>query len=344
MPSSFRDSPAKQVVRREWNTPFLRYLHDKYGIRYRYMGFPGTALTDVRLWADMIEEIIAFELPSPGLDERAWVKQLRANLAKLQIPGVAYFGSFEEVVILRKDYDGQHYSQGKVITLYNLDFCNEIASRVSTREYGKQLWRFEALRVILQDQRECYRRASGPSHFIILLTVRNQIEASQIRGFLGANLLSETQSYCSTCERINPIPLSGPLIGSHAWSLKAFLYNILTEYFTTPNISTLFFPFVKYIGTPIRLRGGKRLSSPMLHWMLLCKFGTPEYPTPSFYPSNFLGQVTSLIAEKTGIAIQAEPGELANSDQPLSPVNWFQPFEPIFFENSVCNQEENTGY
>ena len=333
--TSFRDPPAKQVVRERWNTPFLKYLHNTYGFRYRYMGLPGTDLLDVKLWADMIDEVIAFEIPCSGPDERAWVKQLRTNLRKLKIEGVAYFGSFEEVVILRKDRDGQRYSQGKVITLYNLDFCDEISSTIPTLEHGKQLWRFEALRQILQDQKECYRRDGRPSHFIILLTVRNQIEASKIRDFLSNNLLSETQSYYSACESEKPVPTHGPLCGTHAWSLKAFLYNTLRGYFTTPNVSALFFPIIKYIGTPISLRGGKLLKSPMLHWMLLCKFGALQNPTPSFYPTDFLSRAISLAVEETDIVTQAEPGEMTWPIRHLSSVEWFQSFKHNFFTNGI---------
>lgn len=335
--SSFRGSAAKCVVREHWNSSFIRYLHTEYGLRYRYMGFPGTDLADVKLWKDMIDEVIAFELPSPDPNDRLWITQLRTNLKRLAIPGVAYLGSFEEVVILRRDHDGQPYKQDKVITLYNLDFCDEIASKVDTLELGKKQWRFEALRVILQDQKQCYLHSGGPCHFIILLTVRNQIGAARIRNFLRNNLLEETHSYCENCGSINPIPPRGALIGSHAWSLKAFLYNTLRSYFGAPNICALFFPIVKYIGTPVRLDTGDFLESPMLHWMLFCQFGEPERPTPSFYPNHFLSQVTSLSVKESGVAIDPEPGEIASSSQSLSPVEWFQPFKPIFFTNIGAN-------
>jgi hypothetical protein len=298
------------------------------------MGFPGSDLVDIRLWADMIEEVIAFELPCPyGSDERAWVKEIRFKLRKLGIPGVVYFGPFEEVVILREDYDGQYYKQDKIITLYNLDFCDEIASKIETREYGKKLWRFEALRQILHDQQECYKQNSSQSFFIILLTVRNQIGASRIANFLSDNLLSETQSYCLNCNGENPIPLSDtPLVGTHTWALKAFLYNTLKTYFAQPNICALFFPLVKYEGTPIvRKEEGVSMTSPMLHWMFLCKFGESENPTPTFHPSRFLEQTVSLVADSAGITLHAEAGEVVNSKQPISSVDWFQPFEGFFF-------------
>jgi hypothetical protein len=333
--SSFRESAAKQAVRNHWNSPVLRYIYEKYHLRYRYMGFPGSNLADIRLWADMIEDVIAFELPCPhGSDKRVWVKEIRLELRRLGIPGVVYFGPFEEVVILREDYEGQHYTQEKIITLYNLDFCDEIASKIETRKYGERLWRFEAIRRILHDQQECYKRSGSQSLFIILLTIRNQIGASNIANFLSANLLSETESYCLNCNGENPIPSDdAPLIGTHAWALKAFLYNTLKTYFTQPNICALFFPLVKYEGTPIvRKKKGVYVRSPMLHWMFLCKFGESESPTPTFHPLGFLEQTVSLVADSAGITLHAEVGEVLNPDQPICPVEWFQPFEGFFFE------------
>lgn len=340
--SSFRDSPAKRIVREHWNTSFLRYLNSEFGFRYRYMGFPGTDLVDVKLWKDMIDEVIAFELPSPDSNDRLWITKLRTNLKMLGIPGVAYLGSFEEVVILRRDHDGQLYKQDKVITLYNLDFCDEIASKVDTLELGKKQLRFEALRVILQDQKQCYLNSGGSCHFIILLTVRNQIAAPKIRNFLREKLLEETRSYYENCSRSKPIPLMGNLVGSHAWSLKAFLYNSLRTYFGAPNICALFFPIIKYTGTPVQLDKGVFFQSPMLHWMLFCQFGDPERPTPSFYPDDFLTKVTSLTIKGSSIIIDPEPGEMVNSSQSLSPVEWFQPFKPFFFTSGAVNVSKYT--
>ena len=324
--SSFQDNPNKKRLREDWNTPFLRYIHDKYNIKYRYMGFPGTDLIDIILWKDMIEEVIAFELLAPGYDYRIWVKRLRANLSKLGIRSIAYLGSFEEVVILGKDYENQPYKQNKVITLYNLDFCDEIGSSIETLERGKKVLRYEAIRLILRDQKQCFQQTGEPSYFVILLTIRNQIDASKIKGFLSSsNLLAETSSYCSSCERINPIPENGPLVGTHAWSLKAFLYDTLIGYFKNPNISTIFFPIVKYYG--------RSKSSPMFHWMMFCKFGFEESANPNFYPAQYLETVNSLCVDSSGINIKFEPGEIENNSQDLSPVGWFQQFESLFSSN-----------
>ena len=140
------DSPGKRAVREHWNTPLLGFLNQVHGFRYRYMGLPGVDLIDVRLWRDMIEEVIAFEVPARPTRQdpegRRRIRTLRRNLQVLGIPGHAFFGPMEEVVILRQDYDGTPYDQNKLITLYNLDFCDEIASRIATKEQGAQIWRF----------------------------------------------------------------------------------------------------------------------------------------------------------------------------------------------------------
>lgn len=334
MRASFQDSPAKRVVREQWDTPLLRYFHREFGIRYRYLGFPGTDLVDVRLWRDMIDEVIAFQLPAPGGDERAWITALRTNLRTLGIPGIAYYGSLEEVVIRRKDLDGTKYEQTNVITLYNLDFCDEIASRIDTREAGRVEWRFEALRTIIEDQSVCFRRIGGPAHFIILLTVRNQIRAARIRAFLDdADLSAEAERYYRACMNLRRIPNHGrPLIGTHAWSLKTFLYDTFRMYFGAPNVSALFFPLVKYVGTPLRVPGGGKLESPMLHWIIFCRLGPREQAQPRCFPRRFLSDVVSLEATAAGLGLSPEPAENQRAARLLSAEDWFIANRPPFFD------------
>ncbi len=168
MAKPFHDNPDKITVREAWDTPLLQHLHQRYKIRYRYLGLPGVDLIDIQLWQSMIDEVIAFEPPSPppNPNPREAINLLRKNMRLRGIRGIAYWGSFEEVVMLRRDFDGQNYVQPKLITLYNLDFCDEITSKVETRRHGRRVWRFEAIRQILRDQAACYepRQASSPLH------------------------------------------------------------------------------------------------------------------------------------------------------------------------------------
>ena len=155
-------------------------------------------------------------------------------MRKFRIPGRPYCGSLEEVVLWRKDLEGQEYTQDRVVTLYNLDFCGEICSQVETREHGRACWRFEAIRQVLLDQRECYEKRGGPRHFILMLTVRNQITPGNVGKYLPDESMHEgTRAFFTQCSGENPLPADThrPLIGSHPWALKAILYTHLQGHF-----------------------------------------------------------------------------------------------------------------
>ena len=286
---SFTNNPSKDLIRQSWNTPILRRLSDLYGIKYRYLGLPGVDLIDILLWRDMIEEVIAFEPPAKTGNKRQNILTLRGNLRKNLIPGYAFYGSIEQVVILRKDVEGQVYRQNNLITLYNLDFCDEICSKIFTLNSEEKIWRYEALRTIIADQKNAYLNSNQkPNTFILLITVRNQIDSNNLRAILSdirqANAMSRLDLFR---ESLTAVPESRPLIGSHGWGLKIFLYDFLCNCFDGQNISALFFPFIFYYGTPIRLRH-RTIQSPMLHLMLVCQFGDFEARHPDTLPQNFL--------------------------------------------------------
>jgi len=322
--SPFADNPEKRVVREQWDTPLLKHLHESHGVRYRYLGLPGTDLIDVKLWRNMIDEVIAFEPPDDAATGRTAITDLRRNMRKAGIPGRAYCGSFEEVVLLRKDFDGEDYLQNQIVTLYNLDFCNEIGSAVQTREGGKRVWRFEAIRQVLRDQFACYQGMGGPSHFILMLTVRNQIGARKIREYLRPSMLQgDARAFYKKCSAARAIPTQGSLIGSHSWALKTLLHNMLRNYFGTPNFSGLFFPQVLYRGTRVRIRGGGGfLESPMLHWLVLCRFGDVETPSPEFWPDEYLSRASVAVQNEEALTWAAQTGEECSDDKPPNAVEW----------------------
>jgi hypothetical protein len=331
--TSFVDNPEKCVVRAKWNTPLLRHLNTAFGVRYRYFGLPGVNLIDVNLWRDMIDDVVAFEPPSKVGDPRAAIDSLRRNMRVRGIPGRAYWGSFEEVVILGSDYEGTKYSQDKVVTLYNLDFCDEISSRVQTREKGKQTWRFEAIRHVLRDQIECFQREGKPRHFILMITIRNQINANKIKSFLSpTSLQGDTQAFHQQCSEKDAIPGGAqPLIGTHTWALKTLLFNMLCNYLGNPHISALFFPQVMYQGTRKRVtdESGKvtYIPSPMLHWLVLCRFCDIDLPTPDFCPPRFLWYPSLRVeSSQDRLSWRQQTGEEPDGKRKPCPVEWFNEF------------------
>ena len=305
------DTPGKRTVREQWNTPLLRLLNEEHGFRYRYMGLPGVDLLDVKLWRDLIDEVVAFEIRARSTrndpEGRRRIVALRRNLQLLGIPSQAFFGPMEEVVILRRDYDGSHYDQKKVVTLYNLDFCDELASRINTRDQGRQVLRFEAIRQILRDQQQAFQEHGEPGFFVIMLTVRDQMDSQKLRGFLSESLYEDTRAYLDVCGGIESLPPEGFVLGDHTWALKAFIHNTLRQYLTNPHISAMFFPLVRYHGTPVQ-QG--RIESPMLHCMVICSFDELQSPYPSYVPGDYLSCISSVtVTDEESLAWDPQPGE-----------------------------------
>ncbi len=330
MAAPFTDNPEKGVVRTAWDTPLLQYLHQKHKVRYRYLGLPGVDLIDVHLWKPMIDEVIAFEPPDNSANRRAAIDKLRKNMHLHSIKGVAYWGSFEQVVMLRRDLDGQYYTQAKFVTLYNLDFCDEITSAVETPERRKQVLRFEAIRQILRDQATFYVHNKKPRHFILMLTVRNQSSSTKLRKLLAEpNLLASAKAHHDGCNKLLPIPprQSELLIGTHAWALKTVVFNYLTSYFSNPCLSALFFPQVLYTGTPIYSSAGTRekvVDSPMLHWVILCRFAEPDQVAADCTPVDYLTRSSVAVGPDKTIVWSPQIGEQHPNGNPPDCVEWLK--------------------
>lgn len=321
------DNFGKKTVREAWNTPLLRFLNSEYGFRYRYVGLPGVKIIDLLLWQELIDEVVAFEARATyqrdDAQGRRNISALRRNLHSYGFNARTYFGSMEEVVIMRRDQDGKPYSQSNLVTLYNLDFCNEIASPVETQEEGKQVWRFHAIRQILHDQWESYNPGKHSGYFVILLTVRDQIDANKLRAHFSEPF-ADSKDYWDSCQQVRPLPETNFILGEHSWSLKTFIHDQMRKWFVSPHISALFFPLVKYSGAPVKTRDAGLLPSPMLHMMILCRFGDLTQATPLFLPPEFLTTVACVRArDDGGLAWDPEPGEPQVAVGTPDPQDWF---------------------
>lgn len=278
------ESPRKRMVRENWDTPVLRAIHRRFGIRYFYWGLPGPEIRDIELWKDMIRRVVAFEIEGPGLRHRREnLVKLQRKLALLDIPHTVYCGYFENTILHGRDEDGKPYEQDELVTLYNLDFCDTISSQVPTSE-GRRCKRFEALRTIFARQKEL-RRTSQESRFIMLLTIRDQFHTHQMNTFAeDRDMPEETAAYLKQLPR--PKLLADGRMHQSVPHLKAFVCHTLRTYTRAHNVSTFFLPAVKYIGrTP---------SSPMLHFLVLCRFGSEEDALPPDHqsPGRFLCEVS----------------------------------------------------
>jgi hypothetical protein len=190
------------------------------------------------------------------------------------------------------------------------------------------VWRFEAIRQVLRDQHDAYQQNRGPRHFILMLTVRNQIGAGKIRKYLSpSSLRGDSKAFYERCSTINAIPddRSQMLIGSHSWALKALLHNMLCTYFGNPNLSALFFPQVLYQGRKVR-DGSRLIDSPMLHWLVLCRFGDATDATPEFLPEQYLPRPSVTVQSKGALAWESQTGEEEPNGIPPNVVEWLSQY------------------
>ena len=202
-----------------------------------------------------------------------------------------------------------------------MDFCDQIESEIDTPVPGEKISRFQVIRQLLLDQQECYKRSGGPGLFIILLTVRNQMGAIKLSSLLSKNIYHETKSYVDNCNQVNPIPSKGNVQGTHAWALKAFIHNLLRQDLSAPHISAVYFPVVKYTG--------KTEGSPMLHFMVLCRFDDPRLHSPSSLPENYLFNTTSVRAnDEQQLIWEPEPGELVPITSIPDVEEWLKDLNP----------------
>jgi len=234
-------------------------LFKKWGAKYLYLGLPGAEAHDIKLWAKMIEKVIAFEITdNMDINPRSSFERLSSNLTLLNLPHVVYHGYLEDVVLWKKDLDEKEFILDKFITLFNLDFCNAITGKVDTSE-GRKCWRFEAIRELITIQRALYR-ATGASEFVMLITAYDAFHRIEINRFISRKDLASDMQTVVKNERSVKVPNS--VLYRNTELLRLFMFDFLRSYLVGQNVKSFFLPAVKFFGRTIR--------SPMIHFCVIC--------------------------------------------------------------------------
>lgn len=305
------NSPGKKTVREAWDTPLLDHLSTELSIKYHYFGFPGPEMHDINLWRHLITEVTAFEVDDsvkPGTSEPSPLARLGVNLHRSRLPHKVFFGSFENVVTLGQDNLGQAYTHDRVVTLVNLDFTNQIDSKIGTPT-GKKVMRFEAIRTFLSSQKTAYDKDQSNNWFVLLLTFRDQMNYTQMKSAVENPFSSQSTDYVNACiaDGAPTLNVTGGS-GKYPWVIKTATTDWLTGWFAGNNISAYFLPFVRYLG-------GSASSTPMLHQALICKFGNPQHAMPDVLPQRHLFR-SSIRADGSGLQWEKLPGEVAAQGTP----------------------------
>jgi len=266
MPNPFEDHARKRTVREKWNTPILEWLYEKWGEKYLYLGLPGPEAYDIKLWAKMIEKVIAFEITDDTRDNpRENFERLCTNLTLMKLPHNVYHGYLEDVVLWKKDLDEREFKIDKFVTLFNLDFCNSITGKVPTPDGGK-CRRFEAIREIITIQRALFR-TTGVSKFVMLITALDAFHLKEMNRFIAKrDLPSEIRTAVSR-EHAVKLPVLIPCQISNLYHntelLRLFMFDFLRGCFAGQNIKSFFLPAVRF--------QGRTKWSPMIHLCVVCQ-------------------------------------------------------------------------
>lgn len=240
---SFRTSPNKNTIRRDWDAPILRQYMAAVGHRLRYFGMTGPEMHDVLTWRDMLFDWTSIEeapksseklrladraaeqilqtASDNGLADRLEV--LRGGVEDVICDGVDVFGAR-----VRHSVGEQAYDCNFNFDLYNLDFDGGLGYRAKTGK-PKRIRSLEKL----------FQRQNGRS-FILLLTVnvrdtlREQVIAylKGVRGELG----EVVEWYIERKE------------GQYDYQLKAAVPLFLRHHAEAAHFSCTFLPPVSYVG------------------------------------------------------------------------------------------------
>jgi len=276
MPAEFQDHARKQVVRSQYNRPLLEGISRELGTKYVYLGLPGPEMHDVNDWKDLIAKVIAFERPARHGSERRNYEKLQVSLQKCGLQFQCYYGDIETVVVWGYDRDNEPFVQEELITLYNLDFCDHISSKIDVPPQPgepsapRECMRFQALRDLLRHQRQQYNKGADP-RFIVLLTVREGVHAAAAQACRDGVNPQEVSKWLHSALGTGDVH-NGMIPGPGL--LKPFVFRCFRGYCEGSNIATYFLPMVRYQGT------SDEMPVPMAHFAVLCRFCPPEAPLP----------------------------------------------------------------
>jgi len=299
------NSEHKVFIRENWNKPLIKFLSKKINDRLIYIGLPSSQAEDLTHWIEFIKEVIAFQCreygkPSDSSQSRAGIEALEEFLSRLERERkldnfIVYDGYLEEVVL--KGFDNSpnniKFEQNSVITLYNLDFCNDIASPIEyiDRNGDKhKVYKFDAIRSLLRIQQ-------GLSHvsdkFLFLLTIHCSYKGAELQDFLNNPPDKQIAEYLATYRHLTGHERNARII-------RLFICYQIARYFPDHNFSHKILPIIKYKG----LNG-----TPLLHFVIL---GTKTQPSAQGAP---VYQPLNEVLDQKFISIEAE--EFVNLDSVL---------------------------
>ncbi|MCW3070312.1 MAG: hypothetical protein JWO44_202 [Bacteroidetes bacterium] len=246
---SFHDHPRKILFRTKWAKPILKFLHERLKKKLIYLGLPGIKALDIKEWKDYLKIVIAFQCRNYNENTEAEdteQDELIDYLNTLEAQDVLedyslYTGYIEQVVMSGEDDDNNVFNHPDYITVYNLDFCNTLATPFPVADKAgntKKYYKMDVIDKLLEFERERCKK-NEDACFVMFLTVHshffedlvNNIQDVVIQNYIKKNLGGAID------DRRN------------VRLLKAYSYYYLREHFKKHGFHTEILPTIYYQGT-----------------------------------------------------------------------------------------------
>ncbi len=247
------NTPNKYTIRNEWDKPILKTLAEQLGEKLVYFGLPSPDAEDITDWIDYLSVVIAFQCrnypyPSDPEQPRDEILKLFNYLNKLERESkienfVVYDGYLEEVILRGDDNSPQliKFNMDRFITLFNLDFCNNILSPieyVDENGHPRKGYKFDAINKLIELQ-SCLK--TGSSSFVFFLTIHCHYDGEEIRNFIENPPQSWMKNYISDCNKLKKLERKKRI-------LRLFVYDSFYSSFKEFSLSFSFLPVIFYSG------------------------------------------------------------------------------------------------
>jgi hypothetical protein len=262
----------KNFIRLNWNKPIIKFLSKKVNEKLTYIGLPSPDADDITQWLEHIKSVIAFQCRNYGKSSdpnqtREPILKLEESLRTLERQRkiddyLIYDGYLEEVVIKGCDNSPNEieFSTDRFITLYNLDFCNDITSPIEYVDRNgntQKVYKFNAIQRLLEIQKSLSKISNK---FIFFLTVHCSYNGEELQNFINNPSNETNSSYIKQYMKLKEHKKNAEIV-------RLFVCNNIQTYFKANSFSCHILPVIKYQG---------KNNTPLLHFAV---FGIHSNPT-----------------------------------------------------------------
>jgi len=261
----------KNLIRGKWNMPLIKFLSKKVNEKLIYIGLPSSDADDIAQWLEHIKSVIAFQCREYGqyskpTQTRELILKLEEFLRQLERQGkiddfIVYDGYLEVVII--KGFDNSpkeiEFRTDRFITLYNLDFCNDIASPIEYIDKNgdtQKVYKFNAIQRLLEIQKSLSKISNK---FIFFLTVHCSYEGKELQDFINDPPNEFIRDYIKKYLNLKGHKKNAEIV-------RLFVCNNIQTYFRANSFSYHILPVIKYEGIK---------NTPLLHFAVLGVHSNP---------------------------------------------------------------------